>query len=38
MFANIASGDRLNTSDGFGSFLVNYNGNSLVLSNFISPS
>ncbi|MBS0660590.1 MAG: FecR domain-containing protein [Verrucomicrobia bacterium] len=35
-FANIASGSRLPTGDGFGSFLVTYAGNSVVLSNFIS--
>ena len=35
-FTNIASGNRLNTSDGFGSFLVTYNGSSLVLTNFIA--
>ena len=34
-FTNIASGDRLNTSDGAGSFLVTYNGTNLVLSNFL---
>ncbi len=37
-FTNIASGTRLNTSDGTGSFLVNYNGSSLVLSNFSSAN
>ena len=37
-FANIASGSRLTTSDGFGSFLVTYNGSNLILSNFISGS
>jgi hypothetical protein len=33
-FANIASGDRLATSDLSGSFLVTYSGNSIVLSDF----
>ena len=33
-FTNIASGSRLNTSDGFGSFLVTYSGTNLVLSDF----
>ena len=37
-FTNIASGERLTTSDGSGSFLVNYNGSSLVLSNFMSSA
>ncbi|MGH7936947.1 MAG: beta strand repeat-containing protein, partial [Bryobacteraceae bacterium] len=37
-FTNIASGDRLQTSDGFGSFLVTYNGTTLSLSNFILGS
>ena len=35
VFTNVASGTRLNTSDGFGSFLVTYSGNSLILSNFL---
>jgi mannose-6-phosphate isomerase-like protein (cupin superfamily)/predicted secreted protein len=34
-FTNIASGDRLTTSDGAGSFLVTYNGNQLILSNYL---
>jgi hypothetical protein len=34
-FTNIASGSRLDTSDGFGSFLVTYNGTSLTLSGFL---
>jgi hypothetical protein len=33
-FTNIASGGRLITSDGVGSFVVNYNGNTLTLSGF----
>ncbi len=33
-FANIASGSRLPTADGFGSFLVSYSGSSLLLSGF----
>jgi hypothetical protein len=33
-FENVASGQRLATMDGFGSFLVTYDGNSVVLSNF----
>ncbi len=36
VFANIASGVRLNTSDGFGSFLVTYGGGTLTLSGYIS--
>ena len=35
MFSNVASGTRLETSDGFGSFLVTYSGNNVVLSNFL---
>ena len=35
MFSNVASGTRLDTSDGFGSFLVTYSGNNVVLSNFL---
>ena len=35
-FANVISGSRLLTSDGFGSFVVTYSGNTLTLSNFIS--
>ena len=34
MFANVASGGRLQASDLSGSFLVNYSGNSIVLSDF----
>ena len=34
-FYNVASGARLDTTDGFGSFLVNYSGSDLILSNFI---
>ena len=34
-FLNIASGGRLTTSDGSGSFLVDYSQNNLVLSNFV---
>lgn len=37
MFDNVASGSRLTTADGFGSFLVKYSGNSVVLSNFVVP-
>ena len=37
-FANVASGGRLSSSDGFGSFLVTYSGTTLTLSNFISGS
>ncbi len=33
-FSNVASGMRLATSDGFGSFLVTYNGKKIVLSDF----
>ncbi len=33
-FTNIASGNRLDTSDGFGSFLVTYSGDEIILSNF----
>jgi len=37
-FDNVASGSRLETWDGHGSFLVTYNdGNNLVLSNFSVP-
>ena len=36
VFANIASGARLNTTDGFGSFLVTYGGGTLTLSGFIA--
>jgi hypothetical protein len=34
-FGNVASGARLNTSDGYGSFLVNYSGTSLQLSQYV---
>ncbi|HEY0369711.1 MAG TPA: hypothetical protein VGC85_08960, partial [Chthoniobacterales bacterium] len=33
-FSNIASGNRLTTSDASGSFLVTYSGSSIVLSNY----
>jgi hypothetical protein len=33
-FSNVASGSRLQTNFGQGSFLVTYSGNSIVLSNF----
>jgi hypothetical protein len=33
-FANVASGTRLTTSDGSGSFVVNYNGNALAIGGF----
>jgi hypothetical protein len=33
-FTNVASGQRLNTADGVGSFIVTYSGNNVVLSNF----
>ncbi len=36
VFANVASGTRLATSDGTGTFLVTYNGNTVVLSDFQS--
>ena len=34
-FTNVAPGDRLDTSDGFGSFQVDYTATRVVLSNFI---
>ncbi len=34
-FTNIASGGRLTTTDGSGSFLVDYSGNQLVISAFV---
>jgi cell division septation protein DedD len=38
-FTNVASGQRLNTADGVGSFIVTYSGNNIVLSNFaITPT
>jgi hypothetical protein len=36
-FTNVANGARLNTSDDTGSFVVNYSGNNVVLSNFGPP-
>jgi hypothetical protein len=33
-FANVASGGRLTTSDGSGSFVVNYNGNTIAIGGF----
>jgi hypothetical protein len=36
-FTNIATGGRLNTSDGFGSFQVDYSGTQILLSNFMPP-
>ena len=33
-FDNVVSGGRLSTADGYGSFLVDYSGDSVVLSNF----
>lgn len=33
-FGNVLSGERLATADGFGSFLVTYNGNTLVLTDY----
>ena len=35
VFTNVASGSRLTTSDGFGTFLVTYSGSNLVLSDFM---
>ena len=35
VFSNVASGSRLSTSDGSGSFIVTYSGGNLVLSNFL---
>jgi hypothetical protein len=34
-FTNVAPGDRLETSDGFGSFQVDYDATRILLSNFI---
>jgi fibronectin-binding autotransporter adhesin len=34
-FSNVASGTRYDTTDGFGSFLVNYAGSSLTLTNYV---
>ena len=36
VFANVASGTRLATTDGSGTFLVTYNGTTVVLSDFQS--
>jgi hypothetical protein len=36
-FTNVPNGARLNTSDGSGSFVVNYSGNNVVLSSFGPP-
>ncbi len=36
VFNNVASGTRLLTSDGFGSFVVTYTGSNVVLSNFLT--
>ncbi len=36
VFTNVASGSRLNTSDGFGSFVVTYSGSNVVLSNYLA--
>ncbi len=36
-FSNVTSGNRLLTSDGFGSFLVTYDGSQVVLSQFQIP-
>nr|MDQ2868324.1 hypothetical protein [Verrucomicrobiota bacterium] len=36
--ANVASGTRLTASNANGSFLVNYIGNTLTLSNYMSPA
>jgi len=35
-FFNIASGERLTTLDGWGSFQVDYTGGNLIVSNFIA--
>ena len=34
-FTNVAPGGRLETSDGFGSFQVDYDATHIVLSNFV---
>jgi hypothetical protein len=34
-FANVASGSRLDTTDGFGSFIVGYAGSTVSLTNFL---
>ncbi len=36
LFTNVAPGARLETSDGFGSFQVDYDATQIVLSNFVS--
>ncbi len=36
LFANVASGSRLTTGDGFGSFLVTYSGNQVILSDYLA--
>jgi hypothetical protein len=36
-FTNVPSGERMNTSDGAGSFIVSYKANNVVLSNFGPP-
>ncbi len=38
VFANVASGSRLTTTDSSGSFLVNYNGSTVVLSDYTAAS
>jgi hypothetical protein len=37
-FTNVANGGRLTTADGSGSFIVNYSGSALVLSNFLATN
>jgi hypothetical protein len=37
-FTNVANGGRLTTADGSGSFVVNYSGSALVLSNFLATN
>ena len=37
-FANVGNGARLPTTDGSGSFVVTYNGNSVVLSDFLATN
>jgi hypothetical protein len=34
-FANVASGSRLDTTDGFGSFIIRYAGSNVSLTNFV---
>jgi uncharacterized protein (TIGR03382 family) len=36
IFAGLVDGSRFNTTDGFGSFQINYVGNDVVLGNFLS--